>query len=197
MLPKSPPVTPWIQSHTLDLIPLSGILSKSPPIHPCISRTFVLLIGLYTVTNFRWGTPMTGSTFSPLAANPAPSPETGLISIRFKHSIFECWMPRHLARSVQSCILPSIRSMPTSKYASICSLDANYSFLFVSRIFFTQKYLTLNPLLEPHLTLTGEKWVKLEPLVPPPESSAPTPLCSLLPITWYLIAWLPDCQMDD
>ena len=39
----------------------------------------------------------------------------------------------------------------TSKYASICSLsirtlDANYSFLFVSRLFFTQKYPFLKPL---------------------------------------------------
>jgi len=76
-----------------------------------------------------------------------------------------------------------IRSMPTSKYASICSLDANYSFLFVSRLFFTQKYLSLNPLLEHYLPLIGEQWVKLEPLIPPPESFAPLPLCSLPPIT--------------
>jgi len=48
---------------------------------------------------------MTGLPLTALTANPAPSPETGLISIRFKHSIFGCWMPRHLARSVQSCIL--------------------------------------------------------------------------------------------
>ena len=49
---------------------------------------------------------MTVSTLTVLLANPVPSPETGLISIRFKHSFFECRMPRHLLlRSVQLCIL--------------------------------------------------------------------------------------------
>jgi hypothetical protein len=33
---------------------------------------------------------MTGSTPAALTANPAPSPETGLISIRFKHLLFRC-----------------------------------------------------------------------------------------------------------
>ena len=33
---------------------------------------------------------MTGSTPAALIANPAPSPETGLIGIRFKHLIFRC-----------------------------------------------------------------------------------------------------------
>jgi len=36
---------------------------------------------------------MTGSTLTALSANPAFNPETGLTSIRFKHSFFECRMP--------------------------------------------------------------------------------------------------------
>jgi hypothetical protein len=69
---------------------------------------------------------MTGSNLTALAANPAPSPETGLISIRFKHPLFGCRMPK-------------------------------YSFLFVSLLFFTQKYSALNPLMIHHLSLTGEQ----------------------------------------
>ena len=47
-----------------------------------------------------------------------------------------------------------------------------YSFLFVSLLFFTQKYLALNLLMEHLLPLTGERWAKLEPLIPPPKSAA-------------------------
>ena len=43
-----------------------------------------------------------------------------------------------------------------------------YSFLFVSQLFFTQKYSALNPLMIHHLLLTGELWAMLEPLIPPP-----------------------------
>jgi len=97
---------------------------------------------------------MTGSTLAALTANPAPSPETGLISIRFKHPLFGCRMPK-------------------------------YSFLFVSRLFFTQKYLAsafwmpIEPTHgEHHLPLTDEQWAKLEPLIPPPESAAARPSTS-------------------
>jgi hypothetical protein len=59
---------------------------------------------------------------------------------------------------------------------SIRFLDAEcqHSFLFVSRLFITQKYpySALNQLLEHHLPLTGEQWPKLQPLISPPESSA-------------------------
>ena len=59
----------------------------------------------------------------------------------------------------------------TSKYASICSLDAKYSFLFVSLLFFTQKYLTLNPLMEHLVPLTNEQWALIKPLFPPTKSA--------------------------
>ena len=51
-------------------------------------------------------------------------------------------------------------------------LSSNYSFLFVSRLFFTQKYPSLNPHMEHILPLTDEQWAKIESLIPPPESAA-------------------------
>ena len=59
----------------------------------------------------------------------------------------------------------------TSKYASICSLDAKYSFLFVSLLFFTQKYFSLNPLTKHIVPLTDEHWTNLKPLIPPTKSA--------------------------
>jgi hypothetical protein len=52
---------------------------------------------------------MTASTLTVLLANLVLSPENGFISIRFKHPSYGCRMPRHLSRSIQSCILPSKR----------------------------------------------------------------------------------------
>ena len=49
---------------------------------------------------------MTGSTLTALAASPAPNPETGLISIRFKHPLFGCRIPHALFSTVSlPCIL--------------------------------------------------------------------------------------------
>ncbi|MGB2911070.1 MAG: hypothetical protein WBB55_10845 [Anaerolineales bacterium] len=53
------------------------------------------------------------------------------------------------------------------RYLSSVVSRLNYSFLFVSRLFFTQKNPSLNPLLEYHLPLTDKQWAKLEPLIPP------------------------------
>jgi hypothetical protein len=46
-------------------------------------------------------------------------------------------------------------------------------------IFFTQKYLSLIPLMEHNYNppLTDEQWAKLEPIIPPPEYSASMPPC--------------------
>ena len=51
-------------------------------------------------------------------------------------------------------------------------LSSNYSFLFVSRLFFTQKYPSLNPLLEHYLPLTDEQWAEIKPLINPTGSAA-------------------------
>ena len=59
---------------------------------------------------------------------------------------------------------------PSSQLSHL--LSSNYSFLFVSRLFFTQKYLSLNSLMEHHLPLTGEQRTLIEPLLPPNKSAA-------------------------
>jgi hypothetical protein len=39
-------------------------------------------------------------------------------------------------------------------------------------IIFTQKYPSLNPLMEHHMRLTGKQWAKIEPLIPQLKSAA-------------------------
>ena len=46
---------------------------------------------------------MTGSTLTAIAANPAPSPETGLISIRSPDAASVLWMP-----DAQCSLLPAV-----------------------------------------------------------------------------------------
>ena len=145
---------------------------------------------------------MTGSTLIALAANPASSLETGLIGIRFKHSFFVSRIPSVLY--CQQCsLLPTLPSTVSTAAASATTTSAaaaspaaasparntwtsNFSSITQSfvplrfTIFFTQKYLSLNPLMEHHLPLTDEQWVKLEPLILSPESSAPALPCSRL-----------------
>ena len=58
---------------------------------------------------------MTGSTL----ASPAPSPETGPLSIRFKHSFFECRMP-----SVLYCPTLSSTVSTAAASATVASITA-------------------------------------------------------------------------
>ena len=78
---------------------------------------------------------MTGSTITALAANPAPSPEISTFS-----------------STVSTTAASATAAYPTrnawnSNFSSIVRhLSSNYSFLFVSRFSFTQKYSVLIPL---------------------------------------------------
>jgi hypothetical protein len=89
---------------------------------------------------------MPDSTLTALSANPAPSPETGLIS-----SVLYC---PTFSSTVSTAAASATRLAWTSNFSSIVRHpssvirhqssvihrpSSNYSFLFVSRLFFTQK----------------------------------------------------------
>jgi len=121
---------------------------------------------------------LTGSTLTALAANPAPSSETGLISIRFKHPLFGCRMPSVLYCPTFSSTVSKAAASATAAFTAGDTWSLNFSSnaqLFVPlrfAIFFTQKFSALNPLMEQHLPLTGRQWALIEPILPTPKSAA-------------------------